>query len=187
MNVLDKHISIRSRLGWYVLVVATAVLGGLWIFLSREPAGATSYTLTEAPFVGHLAPDFTLSSIDGGDVTLSSMIGRPVVLNYWATWCPPCRLEMPHLQAASERYSGRVLFLGINQAESEQLIRDFRAEYALTYPLLLDPNLTAHNLYSVLNVPTTIFIDPQGVVREVIVGAVNAAVLQDRLERLLEE
>lgn len=178
--------SIRSRLGWYVLIVVTAVLGGVWIFLSRTPAGATSFTLTEAPFVGHLAPDFTLTSLDGETVTLSSTIGRPVVLNYWATWCPPCRIEMPHLQRTSERYDGRVVFLGINQAESEPLIRDFRDEYALSYPLLLDPDLIAHNLYSVLNLPTTVFIDAEGVVREVVVGAVNAAVLQDRLERLLE-
>lgn len=178
-------VSIRASIGWYVLIVAAAVLGGWWVFLSREPAGATAFTMTEAPFVGHLAPDFTLTSLDGETVTLSDHIGRPVVLNYWATWCPPCRIEMPHLQAASERYGGRVAFLGINQAEGEQLIRDFRDEYDLTYPLLLDPNLTAHNLYSAINLPTTVFIDGDGVVREVIVGAVNTAVLQDRLERLL--
>jgi peroxiredoxin len=157
------------------------------VFLSREPAGATTFTLTEAPLAGHLAPDFTLTSLDGETITLSRYAGKPVVLNYWATWCPPCRIEMPHFQRASEEYNGRVIFLGINQAESEQLIRDFRAEYGLTYPLLLDPDLTAHNLYSVLNLPTTVFIDAQGVVREVIVGTVNAAVLQDRIERLLEE
>lgn len=179
-------VSIRASIGWYVLIVVTAVLGGWWIFLSREPVGATSFTMTEAPFVGHLAPDFTLTSLDGETVTLSDHIGRPVVLNYWATWCPPCRIEMPHLQQASEQYGGRVTFLGINQAEGEQLIRDFRDEYGLTYPLLLDPNLTAHNLYSAINLPTTVFIDADGVVREVIVGAVNTAVLQDRLERLLE-
>lgn len=179
-------VSIRASIGWYVLIVVTAVLGGWWIFLSREPVGATSFTMTEAPFVGHLAPDFTLTSLDGETVTLSDYIGRPVVLNYWATWCPPCRIEMPHLQQASEQYGGRVTFLGINQAEGEQLIRDFRDEYDLTYPLLLDPNLTAHNLYSAINLPTTVFIDADGVVREVIVGAVNTAVLQDRLERLLE-
>jgi peroxiredoxin len=175
------------RFGWYVLIVATAVLGIAWIFFSREPAEATSFTLTEAPFVGHLAPDFTLTSLDGETITLSSYAGKPVVLNYWATWCPPCRIEMPHLQQASEDYDGRVVFLGINQAEPEQLIRNFRDKYALTYPLLLDPNLTAHNLYSVLNLPTTVFIDAEGVVREVVVGTVNAAVLQDRLERLLED
>lgn len=177
---------VTSRYGWYVLIIAAAVLGGWWIFLSREPAGATSYTMTEAPFVGHLAPDFTLTSLDGETMTLSDHIGRPVVLNYWATWCPPCRIEMPHLQEASEQYDGRVTFLGINQGEGEQLISDFRAEYDLNYPLLLDPNLTAHNLYSAVNLPTTVFIDADGVVREVIVGAVNSAVLQDRLERMLE-
>jgi peroxiredoxin len=184
---MDNRNDLNTRVGWYVLIVVTAVFGSAWIFFSREPAGATSSTLTEAPFVGHLAPDFTLNSLDGETITISDYAGKPVVLNYWATWCPPCRIEMPHLQQASEEYGGRVVFLGINQAESEQLIRDFRDEYALTYPLLLDPNLTAHNLYSVLNLPTTIFIDAQGVVREVVVGTVNAAVLQDRLLQLLDE
>jgi thiol-disulfide isomerase/thioredoxin len=170
-----------------VLIVTTAVLGGWWIFLSRAPAGASSPARAVAPFVGHLAPDFTLTSLDGESVTLHDHLGRPVVLNYWATWCAPCRIEMPHLQRASEQYGGRVRFFGINQSEPEQLIRDFRDEYALSYPLLLDPKLLAHNLYAVINLPTTVFIDAEGVVREVIVGTVTTAVLQDRIEQLLAE
>lgn len=183
----------RRDLQHYGLLLLLAVLGGVWIFLSREPAQESQNFLTEAPMVGHLAPDFALTTPAGETVALEDYVsregedGRPVVLNFWASWCGPCRIETPYFQALSRRYGGRVAFLGVNQGESPDTITDFAASYGLSYPLLYDPDNAVNDAYQVFNLPTTIFIDGKGVIREVYVGAISQAVLQDRVNQLLRE
>jgi peroxiredoxin len=93
---------------------------------------------------------------------------------------------MPHLQAASEQFDGRVTFLGINDGELVSLVTEFASELELTYPLLLDNGRTVSTLFEIRSLPTTLFINSDGTVAEVIIGAVNQAVLEDRLEKLLE-
>lgn len=171
------------------------VLGTAWIVLSREPVTQASgpITLTEAPIVGHLAPDFTLQTAVGQTITLSEIVdtagvaGQPVVLNFWASWCAPCRVEMPSLQQASVKYNGHVAFIGINQGEDFSTITDFGNEYNVTYPLLMDPDNRVNFLYEVNSLPTTVFVDQNGIVREVVIGILSAAVLQDRVESMLAE
>jgi thiol-disulfide isomerase/thioredoxin len=174
--------------------MTTALLGVAWIFMSREPVSQqTGITLIEAPIVGHLAPDFTLANTTGQAFALSDYVsqssrpGRPVVLNFWATWCAPCRLEMPSLQNISVKYNGRIAILGINQAESAPMITDFAAGMGLTYPLLVDQDNQVNQLYDVVSLPTTLFIDGRGIVREVVIGIMSQAVIEDRVERLLAE
>lgn len=165
-----------------------ALLGGAWIVYSQEPVvdAAATAGVSEAPLAGYLAPDFTLNTIVGETVTLADFQGRPVILNFWATWCPPCRAEIPHFQEASVKYNGQVAILGIDQGEPANLVSDFAAGFNITYPLLLDPDNTANRLYNVQALPTTYFIDRQGLVREVYTGILNQAVLEDRIERLLK-
>jgi thiol-disulfide isomerase/thioredoxin len=169
-----------------ILLVALALLGGSWILISREPAEQPSnFLLTEAPIVGHLAPDFTLATPLGELVSLSDQVdrdgnlGRPVVLNFWASWCGPCRIETPHLQNASLKHKNRVAILGINQGENASTVSEFGLSFGLTYPLLVDEEDEVTDLYGVSNLPTTIFIDRKGVVREVFVGLLNLAVLEE--------
>jgi peroxiredoxin len=180
----------RERLEWLALIVLVALLGGGWIFLSRETqADNQPIALTTAPYVGALAPDFTAQTHDGAAVTLSDFTtdgGMPVVLNFWATWCPPCRVEMPHFEAASHLYDGEVAILGVNQAESVATIAGYATDHGLTYPLLVDEQMTVNHLYGILNLPTTIFIDANGIVREVLVGTMSRAVLEERIEKLVE-
>lgn len=170
-----------------------ALLGSAWIVVSRDStleSGPT--TLTEAPIVGHLAPGFTLMNAVGQPVALSDFVNRsdgqsrPVVLNFWASWCAPCRIEMPHFQNASRKYNGRAAIIGVNQAESTEVVSDFGNEFGISYLLLVDADNTVNRLYNVTGLPTTIFIDADGVVREVVVGTVSQAVLEDRIERLLQ-
>lgn len=148
-------------------------------------------TLTEAPIVGHPAPDFTLQTAVGQTVVLSEITnqsgstGKPVVINFWASWCAPCRVEMPSLQQASVTYNGRVAFIGINQGEDFSTITDFGSEYNVTYPLLNDPDNTVNRLYEINSLPTTVFVDQNGIVREVVIGILSDAVLQDRVESML--
>jgi len=185
---------ITRRFERTVLLLAMALMGGSWIVFSREPVSEPSnFLLEEAPIVGHFAPDFTLSTPNGQRVSLSDHVdrqgdsGRPVVLNYWASWCGPCRIETPHLQNASLKYKNQASILGINQGEDTNTIAEFALSFGLTYPMLVDPDDEVNQLYGIANLPTTIFIDRKGVVREVFVGILNRAVLEDRLGRLIGE
>ena len=180
---------LKSRFGWTLLLIGVALLGLGWIAYSQEPAASLTggETLTEAPAVGYLAPDFTLTSTLGEEISLADYRGQPVVLNFWATWCPPCRAEMPHFQGASAKYNGQASILGIDQGEPPSIVSDFGNALAITYPLLLDQDNSVNRTYDVAALPTTIFVDGQGVVREVFTGIVNQAVLEDRLERLIAE
>jgi len=181
----------RDRLEWLAVIVLTALLGSGWIYLSREDETSSQpIPLTTAPYVGALAPDFTAQTISGDSLILRDFTagdGTPVVLNFWATWCPPCRVEMPHFEAASHLYAGEIAILGVNQAESATTITDYANDHGLTYPLLIDREMKVNNLYGVLNLPTTVFIDRNGVVREVLIGTISQAVLEQRIDGLLEE
>ena len=179
----------RDRLEWLALIVLVALLGGGWIVLSRETEATNQpIALTTAPYVGALAPDFTAQTHNGATVTLSDFTangGRPVVLNFWATWCPPCRIEMPHFEAAAQLYGPDVAILGVNQAESPGTIANYATDHGLSYPLLVDQEMTVNHLYGILNLPTTVFIDANGIVREVLVGTMSRAVLEERIEKLV--
>ncbi|HRQ37681.1 MAG TPA: TlpA family protein disulfide reductase [Chloroflexota bacterium] len=180
---------LKTRFEWVILIIIVALLGGAWIMMSQESvtAGSGAITLAEAPIVGHPAPNFMLQSSQGEEITLHDLAGQPVVLNFWATWCAPCRVEMPAFQQASVQYNGRAAIIGVNQGEAAKNVADFGAEYRITYPLLLDTDQQISRLYEVRGLPTTLFIDTNGIVREVIMGAITPAVLQDRVERLLAE
>jgi cytochrome c biogenesis protein CcmG, thiol:disulfide interchange protein DsbE len=180
---------LRTRFRWSILLLALAVMGGSWIVLSQESTAAYGDVegLIEAPAAGYLAPDFTLTTTLGQELTLSDLRGQPVVLNFWATWCPPCRAEMPEFQQASAKYNGQAVILGIDQGEPLSVVADFGNALGITYPLLLDLDNRVSRLYNVNALPKTLFLDANGVVRELYTGMVNRAVLEDRIERLLAE
>lgn len=185
---------LRSRFEWSILIVVVVLLGGAWIIDSRETVvDPQNFLLTEAPIVGHLAPEFTAATPGGERVSLADYVdrdgttGQPVVLNFWATWCGPCRIEMPHFERANLNYEGRATVLGINQAEPPERIETFRQNTRVTYPLLVDEDMTINQQYGVSNLPTTIFVDGKGVIREVFVGTMNQAVLESKIEGLLAD
>lgn len=178
------------------LVVGAALgflAGGVW-FLTRTPAAAPAAapaspaaTLAETPsalatrpplaVVGQPAPDFELQAAGGAAVQLSALIGHPVVLNFWATWCEPCRAEMPALQRAADRFADQGLrVLAINFDEPEADVLAFGQELDLSMPLLLDPGAEVQRLYRVLGYPTTYFVDAEGRL-----AAQHIGVLDDRL------
>ncbi|MFN2223747.1 MAG: redoxin domain-containing protein [Chloroflexota bacterium] len=180
---------LRSRFGWTLLLVGVAILGLGWIAYSQEQEASLSggEALTEAPIAGYLAPSFTLASTLGEEINLADFRGRPVVLNFWATWCPPCRAEMPEFQSASIKYNGQATFLGVDQGEPPSIVADFGSALSITYPLLVDQENVVSRDYNVTALPTTVFIDGRGVVREIVTGIVSKAVLEDRVERLIAE
>lgn len=180
---------LKSRFEWVILIVGIALLGSGWIAYSQEPAEIAfdAAGLTEAPIAGYLAPGFTLTSMQGEEISLADYQGKPVVLNFWATWCPPCRAEIPHFQDAAVKYNGQAVIVGVDQGEPLSLVSDFANQFGVTYPMLLDPDNDVNRQYQVRALPTTLFIDANGVVREVFTGIINGAVLEDRIEQLLRD
>jgi len=135
--------------------------------------------------LGQQAPDFALNDLDDRPVQLYRLRGRPVVINFWATWCPPCRAEAPALQAAYQRYQDRVALLGVDEREDAATVLQFASEFGLTYPLLLDQNGDASMLYQVLGIPTTVVLDAEGVVRVRHVGPLTVDQFAQYVDPLL--
>ena len=175
-----------TRTRWSLLIVVLAVVGLAWVWVNRVPGAgaATAGALPPAPAVDHPAPDFTLTTVTGETVKLSELRGTPVVLNFWATWCPPCRAELPELQAASQRLAGQVAIIGVDQAEAPADVKAFAAKLGLTYPLPLDTNADASRRYAVRSLPTTFFIDRTGTIRQIQVGALTEATLAQMMKTI---
>ena len=139
-----------------------------------------------APSVGFVAPDFTLTNLAGEKVTLSQFRGRPVVVNFWATWCVPCRQEMPAFQRAFSTYQDEgLVILALNLEETAPLVEPFVEEFGLTFEILYDNDGAINKTYQVTGLPRTVFIDRQGVIKHIQVGEVQEVVLQGLLDRIL--
>ncbi|MFQ5852998.1 MAG: peroxiredoxin family protein [Candidatus Binatia bacterium] len=110
-----------------------------------------------------VAPDFTLKGLDGSQVTLRDLRGRVVFLNFWATWCPPCRLEMPSMERLYRRLKEKgLLMLAVDMQESEKLVAEFMRDFNLSFPALLDRDGSVTFLYGVRGIPSTYIIDRAG-------------------------
>ena len=116
-------------------------------------------TPTEEPFY---ATDFTMAMLNGGEITLSDLQGRWVLLNFWATWCIPCRVEMPALQDIASEYRSDLVVLGVNQRENPPTVQAFIDEIGTTFPILLNPDDATLAAYQVMSLPQTFLINPQG-------------------------
>lgn len=122
----------------------------------------------------NVAPDFKLKSLDGQTITLSALKGRSVLLNFWATWCGPCRSEMPFLQEIYKdlKWQARgLLILTVNLQESDTVVRKFMAENAFSFTVLLDTRGEAGQLYNVASIPTTYIIGKDGIIKNSRIGA----------------
>ncbi|MDA8441442.1 MAG: TlpA disulfide reductase family protein [Peptococcaceae bacterium] len=121
--------------------------------------------------VGKPAPDFTLSRVNGQQISLSQYKGKPVIVNFWATWCPPCRMEMPTLEELSKQAAAKgFVLLAVDQEEDAATVQNFFAKNHYDYPVVLDTTGAVSSLYNVSGIPTTIFIDSSGIVRTIHVG-----------------
>ena len=138
-----------------------------------------------APEVGALAPPLSLMTVDGETVAIDKLTDQVVILNYWATWCAPCQVEMPALQALAERYPGVLTVLGINAGEAPDLIRAWRQRFGLTFSLLLDRDGAAARDYRLRGQPTTIIVAPDGIIHEIIYGPADINALESAIIGLL--
>ena len=125
--------------------------------------------------VGFLAPDFRIKNLKGGLSTLSEQRGKVVLMNFWATWCTPCRAEMPSMEALYKKFDRKdfeILAVSID-TEGEPLVHSFIGQFGFTFPVLLDPQFAVNDLYQIRVVPTSLLIDRRGVIAQRIMGAKN--------------
>jgi peroxiredoxin len=140
--------------------------------------------------VGQQAPDFTTHDAQGNVVALREYHGRPVVLNFWATWCVPCRQELPVLQAAYEAYRDKgLVILAISQdvAEKKEAIRSYVADLGITFLPLMDPEGSVAAHYNIFLLPSTIFINPAGTVVAMHVGPMSRTQVDKHLVTMMPQ
>ena len=138
--------------------------------------------------VGNLAYDFKLQDIDGNSVSLTDFRGQPVIINFWATWCAPCRIEMPELQATYEKYKNDgLVILALDQDESPEVVRSFfRDEFGLTFTPLLDVEQAVAQQYGVFNFPSSFFVNADGVITAIHRGPALQSQIEDYLGDMIQ-
>ena len=133
------------------------------------------------------APDFTISTMTGAEITLSDLQGMPVVLNCWAKRCPPCIKELPYFDVAAEQYAGKVTILAVNLEDSVSKVKEFFGDNEVSFIVALDKNSQVASSYATGYIPNTFFIDSHGIIHYIKVGAFpNDKNLQDSIDLLLK-
>lgn len=153
--------------------IALLIFSAAWIIATPRWVADSSVTMPAAPRQGFLAPAFSLETLNGGEVQLSQFQGQPVILNFWASWCPPCRAEMPDLQDVhlSYRQHGlNVITVNATYLDSISDAARFLEQVGVSLPTALDIDGSVSRRYQVRALPSTFFVDSDGVIRKVVIG-----------------
>ncbi len=175
----------RGRKRWIIAAAAVVVVSLLFVVLWQ--AASNPLAVSSNPLVGRTeeaAHPFSLPSLfnSGHDISLSSFRGEPLVINFWASWCVPCRAEMPLLEEAYRAEKGRVRFLGVDSNDTSVAGRPFIQKVHTTYPVVSDASGTVATQYGLFGLPTTVFISPSGRIVGRLIGPMNFATLHRALE-----
>ena len=143
--------------------------------------------LPPAPEVGHPAPDFTLTDLEGNRVTLSDFRGKVVFINFWATWCPPCRAEMPEIEAVYQEYKSQdVVIIGVDILEDENEVLQFVQKGGFNWIFVIDTTGEVTRNYGIVAIPTSFFLDREGVIQSVKVGAMTKREIESHLAEAMK-
>ena len=132
--------------------------------------------------IGNPAPDFSLPSLNGQRIGLQGFSGKPVILNFWATWCAPCKDEMPLLEAISKKYGSGLAVIAINEGDSLSAVKEFVAKENLDLQILLDEESEVGDLYKLSGYPTSVFIDGKGIIQAIYLGELSLALAERNLD-----
>ncbi len=169
------------------VALAATLVSGFYLLRWYLDRGETSppELARQAIRAGALAPDFTLPGLGGGDVRLSDYRGQVVLVNFWATWCGPCRAEMPEIEQVYRAYhDAGFVAIGVNQLEPEPEVRTFVDEYQLTWIFALDQDGAVSERWGVLGIPQSYLIDREGKIVESWLGPLSRQELEQELQRL---
>lgn len=196
-EVLQRAVLSSQVQAYLKLALALAVIIGVVWLLDRGRAGAVageavSITLAGglggvAPRIGEPAPDFALDTLDGSTVALADLRGRPVIVNLWASWCPPCRGEIPDLETMAREYGDRgLVVLGVNLQEDPATVQRYADTVGLTFAIALDRQGTVANRYNLNALPTSYFVDRTGIVRDLNIGPLTERGLRTKIAKVLQ-
>jgi len=173
-----------------ILYLLILVLGFAWIFISADKSRTSTSGQIPAPQQGFLAPDFELKTPTGQTVQLSDLRGQVVLVNLWATWCPPCRAEMQSIEKVYQEYKDQgftVLAVNMTYQDDPLTIMPFVHKQGLTFPVLLDETGELANAYQLRSLPSSYFIRRDGIINEVVIGGpMSEALLRTRIEDILQ-
>ncbi len=173
-----------------ILYILLLIAGASWVTLSADKAGTSSSGNIPAPQAGFAAPDFSLKTPTGESYTLSELRGQAVLVNLWATWCPPCRAEMPTIEAMYREYKDQgfiVLAINLTYQDDPFAVVPFTQDHNLTFPILLEETGDVASLYQLRSLPSSYFIDRNGIISEVVIGGpMSEALLRTRIEHILQ-
>lgn len=151
-----------------------------------SPPGAE----TKAPDKKNAAPDFTVTDGDGNEVKLADRLGKPVIINFWATWCPPCRSELPAFETLYGKYGNDVVFMMIDLSdgyrETPEIVKKFISENGYTFPVYYDVKENAARAYNVSSIPLTVAVDRNGKIYKTHLGAMSEKTLEKLIKSLSE-
>ncbi|MDV7767618.1 TlpA disulfide reductase family protein [Peribacillus sp. CSMR9] len=149
-----------------------------------EPENTSQETANFKSFkMGSIAPDFELKKLSGETVTLSEFKGKKVILNFWATWCNPCKVEMTEIEKFHKKQGKDVVILAVN-IDTNSDVKGFVKKNHITFPILLDSKNKVNELYPVFNIPTTFFIDSKGIVQNNYSGSMSVDIMENLSNKL---
>lgn len=167
-----------KRIFTFAILISVAALAVGYVVL-RQPSGPVAE-------IGKAAPDFELGVLGGDYLSLSELRGKVVLLNFWATWCEPCREEMPAMQKVYEKYQEQGFeIVGINLQETEVTVQGFVNQLGLTFPIVYDLTGEVYDTYLVRPMPTSYFVDRDGIIRFLFIGPMSEEAMEQRIQLLL--
>jgi len=173
-----------------MMIGAGLIFFGITLFLFLRPAqtdAQAEYSVIPQA-VEYPAPELVLTDLDGRLVTLRDYAGSVLLVNLWATWCPPCKAEMPTFEAFYQRHRGDgFVIIGINDGESRELVAPFVGDYGLSFPIWLDEEYASEKAFKTINLPSSFVIDRAGTVRLVWIGAISGNVLEKYVSPIIME
>lgn len=165
-------------------VILVILIMIIFVVLYLNEKDKSSFKEGTGTKLGQFAPDFETEYLDGSKFKFSEFSGKPVILNFWATWCVPCRTEMPLLQKVHNE--GKIIVVGVNLQEDKKTVEKFVEELNITFPIVLDKDGSIEAIYNVLLKPTTYFIDENGVILDKKFGELSDKDLNERSKKLLK-
>ncbi len=180
---LESNLSRFRRVGLGLLAVALVGILVIQGCTPSSPAVESGRQETAVGVkVGEIAPDFTLTDLEGNSIILSEYRGKVVFINFWATWCPPCRAEMPEIEAVYQEYKDKgVVVIGVDILEPEDVVRQFVEQGGYSWTFVLDTTGAVSDDYKIAAIPTSFFIDGEGIIQAVNIGAMTKRAMEAKL------
>lgn len=189
MKKNTSHFSLGRILAPLLIGTGLIAIGVMLVLLLSDQAAASTQDFSTVPVqVDFPAPELTLTNLDGEAASLADYRGKTVLVNLWATWCPPCREEMPTLLAFYEEYKSKdFVLIAVNQGDTAQDVELFVAQYGLTFPVWLDQGSAAGRAFSTMNLPSSYVIDRGGQVRLMWICGISKKNLEKHVPTIIME